>query len=80
MEIMRKAVKSFHNVLEAPSGVEPLHRSFAVRQTTRRSLTIQSDRLRSHRSQIKRFAYFNSDQLLLSSTLNRDQNREWDRE
>ena len=42
-------------------GVEPLHRSFAARPTTRRPLTIQIDRLRRQRSEIKKFAYFDGD-------------------
>ena len=51
--------------VEAPSGVEPLHRSFAARPTTRRPLTIQCDRLRRQRSEIKRFDHFYRDHLLL---------------
>ena len=41
--------------LEAPSGVEPLHRSFAVRPTSLRPLTLRSDRLRRPKKEIKRF-------------------------
>ena len=44
--------------VEAPSGVEPLHRSFAVRPTTLRPLTIQRDRLRRQKSEIKGFDVF----------------------
>ncbi len=44
--------------LEAPSGVEPLHRSFAVRPMTRRPLTIKSDRVRHQKSEFKGFGVF----------------------
>ena len=44
--------------LEAPSGVEPLHRSFGVRPTTQRPLMIQRDRLRRQNNEIKNFEYF----------------------
>jgi len=52
--------------LEAPSGVEPLHRSFAARLKTLRPMMIQKDRLRRERSKIKEFSHFGCDQSLLN--------------
>src|SRR5687767_7890822 len=63
LEFLAKGLMYRWGCVEAPSGVEPLHRSFAARPMTRRPLTIQSDRLRRQMSEIKRFDHSCGDQL-----------------
>ena len=49
----QKLVKDQEEGLEAPSGFEPLHRSFAERPSRLRLTTTSSERLRDHLSKFK---------------------------
>ncbi|WHZ23111.1 MAG: hypothetical protein OJF47_002223 [Nitrospira sp.] len=66
--------------LEAPGGFEPPHRSFAACPRALRPVMINKEGQRLIINNINILRAFHCDLSRLTSTPNREQNREWDRE